>query len=104
PILAPHDEVAAGVADVDAVVGVGGVGDDPLLFFVEGIHGPPPEHRPAPEPVGIVGPPGVLPGRPRFGSTPRPRARPRRRTHPAGCRGVSPPASRAPAVMSPSGK
>jgi hypothetical protein len=39
-------QVAAGLADVDAVVAVGGVTDDPLVFLVEGVHGPPRESDP----------------------------------------------------------
>jgi hypothetical protein len=32
---------AAGLADVDAVVAIGGVANDPLVFFVESVHGRP---------------------------------------------------------------
>src|SRR5262249_57088454 len=35
------DEVAGGLADVDAMVAVGGMADDPLGGLVESVHGPP---------------------------------------------------------------
>jgi hypothetical protein len=36
--------------------------DDPLVFFVEGLHGPPRERHPALQLAGVVGQLGVLPG------------------------------------------
>jgi hypothetical protein len=63
----PHHQVAAGLPDVDAVVGVGGVARDPLVFLVEGVHGPPAERDPLLELAGVPGQAGVLPGATRGG-------------------------------------
>ena len=44
--MADH-EVAGGLANVDAVVAVGGMAKDPFVFFVEGVHGRPCERNPS---------------------------------------------------------
>jgi hypothetical protein len=38
PIVLSHNEVPEGAADVDAVIGVGGVAENALVLFVEGVH------------------------------------------------------------------
>jgi hypothetical protein len=40
--MADH-EATGGLADVDAVVTIGGMPHDPFVFFVEGVHGRPGE-------------------------------------------------------------
>jgi hypothetical protein len=65
-----HDEVAGARADVDAVIVVGGVSENAVVFFVEAVHRPPRErdvlgeHRCVPGQVcvGPGGPFGVAPG------------------------------------------
>jgi hypothetical protein len=42
-VAVADDEMARAAADVDAVVGVGGVPEDPLVLFVEGVHRAPRE-------------------------------------------------------------
>ena len=71
--------MAAGLADVDPVVGIGGVADDPLVFFVEGVHGPPRERDPPLQLAGVAGQLGVLPGRAGFALRPGPDGVPGRR-------------------------
>jgi len=61
PAAVTDNEVAAGLADVDAVVGIGGVADDPLVLLVEGVHGPPRERHPPLQFAGVAGQVGVLP-------------------------------------------
>jgi hypothetical protein len=39
-------EVTGGLPDVDAVVTVGGVPEDPFVFFIKFVHGPPRERDP----------------------------------------------------------
>jgi hypothetical protein len=60
--LVPNGQVPARLPDIYAVVGIGGMADDPLVFFVEGLHRPPRERHPALQFAGIVGQFGVLPG------------------------------------------
>jgi hypothetical protein len=42
-VAVADDEMARAAADVDAVVGVGGVPEDPLVLFVEGVRRAPRE-------------------------------------------------------------
>jgi hypothetical protein len=39
-------EATGGLANVDTVVAVGGMAQDPFVFFVEGVHGRPSERDP----------------------------------------------------------
>src|SRR6185437_9842359 len=61
-VLVPNGQVPARLPDIYAVVGVGSMADDPLVFFVEGLHRPPRERHPALQLAGVVGQLGVLPG------------------------------------------
>jgi hypothetical protein len=63
-VTAAYGEVPAGLPDVDPVIHVGGVADDPLVFLVEGVHRPPRERDPPLQLAGVSGQVGVLPGRP----------------------------------------
>src|SRR5262245_65202113 len=59
-----HDQVAGRLSDVDAVVAVSSMADDPLVLFVEGVHGWPRERNPSAELVGVRRQRDVLPGAP----------------------------------------
>jgi len=54
--------VAGRVADVDAVVGVGGVTEDAVVLLVEGVHRVPRQRHLAPQDGRVVGERDVLPG------------------------------------------
>src|SRR5262249_19771177 len=56
-----NHEIARGLANVDAVIAVGGMADDSLVFFVECIHGRPGERDPSQELLRMAGQAGVLP-------------------------------------------
>jgi hypothetical protein len=71
-VAVPDDQTAAGPADVDPVVRVGGVADDPVIFLVEGVHRPPAERDPFLQLARVVGQFGVLPGRPVLAPLPGP--------------------------------
>src|SRR5262245_49309064 len=59
-----HDQVAGRLSDVDAVVAVSSMADDPLVLFVEGVHGWPRERNPCVELVSVRRQRDVLPGAP----------------------------------------
>jgi hypothetical protein len=40
-VTMPDPEATGGLADVDAVITVGGMAQYPFVFFVEGVHGQP---------------------------------------------------------------
>ena len=63
-----HDQVAGRATDVDAVVGVGGVPEDPVVLLVEGVHRPPRERDLPGEEPRVRGERDVLP-RPAGGVT-----------------------------------
>jgi len=65
--LVPNGQLTARLPDINAVVRVGGMADDPLVFFVEGLHRPPRERHPALQFAGVIGQLGVLPGGARLG-------------------------------------
>lgn len=58
-VSATDDKAAGGLADVDTVVIVSGVADDPLIFLVEAVHGPPSECDPSLRFAGVGGQPGT---------------------------------------------
>ena len=58
--MADH-EATGGLADVDAVVVIGGMAHDPFVFFVESIHGRPSESDPCLQIARVGGQVGVLP-------------------------------------------
>jgi hypothetical protein len=60
--LIPNGQVSARLTDIYAVVWVGGMADDSLVFFVKSLHRPPRERHPALQFAGVVGQFGVLPG------------------------------------------
>jgi hypothetical protein len=62
-IAVPHDEMARGGPDVDAVIEVRRVSDDALVFFVERVHRPPRECHPPVQDACVPRQPGVLPRR-----------------------------------------
>jgi hypothetical protein len=61
-VLVPNGQVPAGLPDIYAVVRVGGMADDSLVFLVKGLHRPPRERHPALQFAGVIRQPGVLPG------------------------------------------
>src|SRR5215813_9732076 len=64
-LTAAHEQVAAGLANVDAVIAVGGVADDAFVLFVESVHGRPRERHPCLQLTSVGGQFGVLPRRTR---------------------------------------
>jgi hypothetical protein len=50
-VVLPDEEMTGGAADVDAVIRVRGVADDPLVLLVEGVHRTPRERSQAPRPA-----------------------------------------------------
>ena len=62
-----NDQATGGLADVDAMVAVGGMADDAFVFLVEGIHGWPRKGDPCLQPLRVVGQLDVLP-RPSLGA------------------------------------
>lgn len=55
-------EMTRSLADVDAMIGIGGVTHDALVFLVEGIHGPPGERDQPSQVARMGGQVGVPPG------------------------------------------
>ena len=55
--------MARGLANIDAVVRVGGVADNAFVLLVEGVHRSPGKRDPVAQHAGMVGQGGVLPGR-----------------------------------------
>src|SRR6266849_5152679 len=56
-----NHEIARGLANVDAVIAVGGMAHDSLVLFVEGVHGRPCERNPSLQLLCVGGQAGVLP-------------------------------------------
>ena len=75
----PDHQVTAGLADVDPVVGIGSVADDPVIFLVEGVHRPPGERHPPLQLARVIGQFDVLPGRAILALLPGPDGVPGRR-------------------------
>jgi hypothetical protein len=61
-VLVPNGQVSARLPDIYAMVRIGGMTDDSLVFFVESLHRPPRERHPPLQFAGVVGQFGVLPG------------------------------------------
>ena len=59
-MMADH-EVTGALANVDAVIAVGGMAHDPFVFFVERVHGLPGERDPSLQFARVVRQPGMLP-------------------------------------------
>jgi hypothetical protein len=55
----PNDQMTTRLPDVDAMIGIGGMADDPLVFLVEGVHGPPSERDPPLRFARVVGQSGL---------------------------------------------
>src|SRR5260370_6290726 len=60
-VMMSDHEVTRGLADIDAVVAVGGMAHDPFVFFVEGVHGGPGERDPSLQVARVGGQLDVLP-------------------------------------------
>ena len=61
PVALADYEVSRGLANVDAMVGIRGMAEDTLVFFVEGVHGPPGERNVSLQFAGVRGQAGVMP-------------------------------------------
>ena len=61
PVAVADDQMARGVADVDAMIGVRRVPDDAVVLFVEAVHRPPSECDAARELGGVCRQRDVLP-------------------------------------------
>src|SRR5262249_29620368 len=60
-VLMIDHEMPGGLTDVDAVITVGRMPEDPLILFIKSVHGPPCERDPRPELPGVLGQLDMLP-------------------------------------------
>src|SRR5262249_42804649 len=61
PVALADYEVAGGLANVDAMVGIRGMAEDTFVFLVESVHGAPGERNVSLQFAGVRGQAGVLP-------------------------------------------